>query len=107
MLGDKIAELRELRRLTQEELAEKIGITRAALSHYEKNRREPDNATLGRFADFFGVTIDELLGRKKKGETKDISPEELTKLFESLPPEEQKAFLIRHIIPVLGDEPKK
>ncbi|MDF2924918.1 MAG: transcriptional regulator, family [Paenibacillaceae bacterium] len=61
--GIRIAALREKRGLTQEDLAAKIGISRASLSHYEKSRREPDYHTLSRLADFFHVTVDYLLGR--------------------------------------------
>lgn len=63
VFGDRITELREEAKLTQEELADKIGITRAALSHYEKNRREPDYETLKKIADYFNVSTDWLLGR--------------------------------------------
>ena len=56
--GDRIAQLRERKGMTQEELAGSIGITRAALSHYEKNRREPDYKTLSKIADYFKVSID-------------------------------------------------
>lgn len=34
-----------------------------ALSHYENNRREPDYDTIRKIADFFGVSIDYLMGR--------------------------------------------
>lgn len=61
--GHRIAGLRDERKLTQEELANKVGITRAALSHYENNRREPDYETIRNIADFFGVSIDYLMGR--------------------------------------------
>jgi transcriptional regulator with XRE-family HTH domain len=61
--GDRIALLREKNGLTQEELSAKLGISRAALSHYETNRREPDYNTLQKIADFFEVSIDYLLGR--------------------------------------------
>ncbi|MDQ1910383.1 helix-turn-helix transcriptional regulator [Paenibacillus sp. GD4] len=61
--GHRIASLRDDRKLTQEELASKVGITRAALSHYENNRREPDYDTIRKIADFFGVSIDYLMGR--------------------------------------------
>jgi transcriptional regulator with XRE-family HTH domain len=60
--GNRIAQLRDERRLTQEELAQKIGINRAALSHYENNRREPDYETLQRIAAYFKVSIDFLMG---------------------------------------------
>ncbi|KPV58400.1 XRE family transcriptional regulator [Paenibacillus sp. A3] len=62
-IGDKIALLREKNALTQEELSSKINISRASLSHYEKNRREPDYETVVKIADFFKVSIDYLLGR--------------------------------------------
>jgi transcriptional regulator with XRE-family HTH domain len=60
--GNRIAQLRDEKRLTQEELAQKIGINRAALSHYENNRREPDYETLQRIASYFQVSIDYLMG---------------------------------------------
>lgn len=62
-IGNRIAHLREQRGLTQEELATSLGISRAALSHYEKNRREPDTETLSKVADLFQVTLDYLAGR--------------------------------------------
>lgn len=61
--GSRIALLRDKRRLKQEELAHVLGISRASLSHYEQNRREPDHETLIRIADFFQVSIDYLVGR--------------------------------------------
>ncbi|MFD0671297.1 helix-turn-helix domain-containing protein [Cohnella sp. GCM10027633] len=62
-IGNRIAFLREQRGLTQEELATSLGISRAALSHYEKNRREPDTETLSKVADLFQVSLDYLAGR--------------------------------------------
>lgn len=61
--GDRIAELREAKGWTQEELANSLGITRAALSHYEKNRRKPDFEALKQLADCFHVSVDYLVGR--------------------------------------------
>ncbi|MFD0714308.1 helix-turn-helix domain-containing protein [Paenibacillus sp. GCM10027626] len=63
-MGSRIAKLREDRGWTQEQTAASLGISRAALSHYEKNRREPDSATLSKFADLFHVSVDYLVGRK-------------------------------------------
>jgi len=67
--GHRIAELRDQRGLTQEELSISLGISRAALSHYEKNRREPDFETLTKMADLFGVSLDYLIGRTNNPET--------------------------------------
>lgn len=70
-LGSRLGQLRERSGWTQEEMAEKLGITRAALSHYEKNRRKPDFDTLIQAADLFGVSVDYLIGRLHHG---DIPP---------------------------------
>jgi len=67
--GSRLAFLRDQRGLTQEELAASLGISRAALSHYEKSRREPDTETLGKIADLFQVSIDYLVGRTSQPQT--------------------------------------
>lgn len=61
--GNRITLLREKGALTQEELAGLLGISRASLSHYETNRREPDIGTINKLADVFHVSVDFLLGR--------------------------------------------
>lgn len=61
--GERIAALREKHSLTQEGLSNKLGITRASLSHYENNRREPDYDTIVSIANLFNVSIDYLIGR--------------------------------------------
>jgi transcriptional regulator with XRE-family HTH domain len=62
-IGSRISQLRDSRGWTQEELSQALGISRAALSHYEKNRREPDSETLTKMADVFNVSLDYLVGR--------------------------------------------
>ncbi|MGD6993952.1 helix-turn-helix domain-containing protein [Sutcliffiella horikoshii] len=59
MIGKRLKELRGKR--SQEEVAEKIGISRARLSHYETGRSEPDSETLQNIADFYDVPIDYLI----------------------------------------------
>jgi transcriptional regulator with XRE-family HTH domain len=61
MIGEQIAHYREQIGLKQVELAAEIGVKRAALSHYELNRREPDIKTLIKLSDRFGVTVDRLV----------------------------------------------
>lgn len=64
MYGHRIAEMREKKGWTQEELSTAIGISRASLSHYEKDRRKPNLETLTRLADIFHVSIDYMIGRR-------------------------------------------
>ncbi|PBC87543.1 transcriptional regulator with XRE-family HTH domain [Caldicellulosiruptor bescii] len=58
----RLKELREEANLTQNELAEKLGIGRATLSNYELGVRKPDIDTLQKIANYFNVSSDYLLG---------------------------------------------
>lgn len=60
-LGEKIALLRSQKKLTQERLAQALGISRASLAKYETNKNEPDLDTIRKIANFFDVSIDYLL----------------------------------------------
>lgn len=55
--------LRKQRKLTQSDLAEIIGVSQVTMGRYETGEREMPYETLFQLADFFGVTIDEILGR--------------------------------------------
>lgn len=57
-----IKELRQLKGVTQGEVADKLNITAQVVSRYENNLREPDLQTLCALADYFGVSIDTLVG---------------------------------------------
>ena len=55
---------RKAANLTQEEVAQKLGLTRAAYTHYEKGTRECPFDTLRKLASIFNVSVDYLLGRE-------------------------------------------
>lgn len=57
-IGIKIKNLRKSRKLTQEDFAEKIGVSRSTLSCYEIGQRTPTLKTLQHIADIFGVGLD-------------------------------------------------
>nr|WP_286887017.1 helix-turn-helix domain-containing protein [Aneurinibacillus sp. UBA3580] len=59
----RLKQLRQQKRLTQEETAKLLNISRGTYAHYEIDKRQPDFVTLEKLADFFGVSIDYLLGR--------------------------------------------
>lgn len=65
--------LRETLGISQTELGKKIGVARSTICQYESGRREPDNETLQRLADFFNVSVDYLLGREQPVEKQEIS----------------------------------
>ena len=57
-IGAKLKNLRKSRKLTQEEFAEKIGVSRSTFSCYEIDQRVPSVKTLQKIADVFGVGLD-------------------------------------------------
>lgn len=60
-IGHKIKTLRRAKELTQEELAEVLGVSSKAISQWECNRTTPDISQLPMLCNFFEVTADELL----------------------------------------------
>ena len=63
-LGKRISANRKRLGLTQDQLAEQLGVTAQAVSKWENDQSCPDIATLPRLAEIFGITTDELLGRE-------------------------------------------
>ena len=61
MLAENLALLRNLRGMTQEEVAEVIGISRQSYSKWEQGETIPDIEKCDRLAKFYGVAIDALV----------------------------------------------
>ncbi len=61
-IGKRISENRKRLGLTQDALAEKLGVTAQAVSKWENDQSCPDITMLPRLAEIFGITTDELLG---------------------------------------------
>ena len=64
-IGKQIAFYRKKMELTQEELADQLGISSQAVSNWETEQNNPDEDLLLKMADIFDVTLDELYGRKR------------------------------------------
>lgn len=60
-LGNKIIKLRKRDKLSQEMLADKIGVSRQTISNWELNVTKPDTEYIKKISNVFGVSIDELL----------------------------------------------
>ena len=65
MFGENLMELRKLHNMSQEELAELIGISRQTLSKYETGESLPDIEKCKMIADVFGVLLDDLVNYSK------------------------------------------
>lgn len=81
-----LKKFRKQKKLTQEELASRIGVIRATYWAYEKGSIMPPYDKLEQIANIFGVSIDELMGRET--DKSDIS-EDLSKLIRKLEKENQ------------------
>lgn len=67
MFKDNLINLRKMNNLSQEELAEKIGISRQTLSKYETGESLPDINKCVELASVFGVTVDDLINYDSEG----------------------------------------
>ncbi len=64
-LKNRIRDLREDMDLRQIDVSDATGIDQKTLSNYETGKTNPDSAALIKLADFFGVSIDYLVGYSK------------------------------------------
>jgi transcriptional regulator with XRE-family HTH domain len=64
LFGKRLAELRNKLGISQYELAARMKLSRGQIANYEQGTREPDFNTLIALADFFEVSLDNLLGRE-------------------------------------------
>lgn len=62
VFSQRLHDLRVERGVTQKELAERLSLGRSTVAGYESKGKQPDNARLCLLADFFGVSVDYLLG---------------------------------------------
>jgi transcriptional regulator with XRE-family HTH domain len=86
-LGSRLKKEREKRNWSQLYVAEKIGITNAVLSNYERDVRDPDTSTLKKMADLYEVSTDYLISGTNDlyiaGNNIQLNDDEL-KVFEEL-----------------------
>lgn len=78
MLDKRLRELRNSLQLTQQEIAEKLHISRVRYNQYETGKRQPDNEMLKLLSSFYKVSVDYLLGNNEDHITLD---EELQQLL--------------------------
>lgn len=90
-MANCIRSMRLSRRMTQTELAEVLGVQYQTVSKWETGATVPDVAMLPRIADFFGVSMDALFGRKRISCTGDI-------------PEDRLIFLLKTYSQMYGPE---
>lgn len=96
---NKLYELRKEKGVRQIDIANILEVSKQCYSNYEKGLREPDNATLQKLSEFFGVSIDYILGatdiRTILPSDTPLTTEEklLLDLFAKVPEDKQKLVL--------------
>ena len=61
-MANRIRALRKQKGITMKQLGAVVGLAESTISQYETGKREPDNETLLRFGEYFGVTVGYILG---------------------------------------------
>lgn len=98
MLGEKIRSLRKQNKISQEELAEKLGVSRQSISLWENDQTMPSMENIVAIADVFGVSTDDLLKENTENKTEEMV-EETTKIKKPL---KKKLFVILSAILALA-----
>lgn len=97
-LSERIIELRKQKAYSQQELADKIKISRAQMNRYENQATQPPADVLKRLADVLGTSVDYLVsgasGEKAKASLKDAKVLEQYKVLAGLP-EGEKSIILR------------
>ena len=97
-MGNRIRELRKSNGLTMKQLGQQIGLAESTISQYETGKRSPDNETLLKLGEIFGVTVGYILGSEEKettpGEQALTEGEKtLLDLFRKVPADQQAMVL--------------
>ena len=96
-IGERISEIRKAKGLTQQELAEKVGITRDLLCSYEIGRARIFGEMISQIAQVLGVSSDKILGIEDIEETSEKIGLRYTKRIKEIEelPEHKKRALLR------------
>lgn len=93
-INEQITFLRKQMNITQDELANKLGVTNQAVSKWENNICCPDIQLLPKIAELFGVSIDSLFGNNSVLKKDDILSQ-LKESYKALPKEEKADFVFK------------
>jgi len=87
----ELKKFREKKGVLQSDVAKALGINNSTYAYYERGEHSPGPDMLCKLADFFGVTVDELLGRSSSDifDNARIEQPEILQLYERMTPEEQ------------------
>ena len=88
--ADRLKELRQEKKLTQSDLADRLNIGRSAIAMYERGQRIPRFKIINEIADFFNVSTDYLSGKTSSRHGSILTPEQQKEWFENIKEESAK-----------------
>ena len=101
--GSFLRELRKEKQLTQEQLAERFGVTNRSVSRWETGSNMPDLGILVELADFYDVDIRDIIDGERKGEDVNNEEKERLQLVADYAENEKNILLMRlRIISIVG-----
>lgn len=84
MVGKNIKKFRSDKKLTQEDMAEKLNVTRQAISNWETEKTQPDIETLHNIAQALDVSVEEIIYGEKRAHTTIINNNTVKNITEGL-----------------------
>ena len=101
--GSFLRELRKEKQLTQEQLAERFGVTSRSVSRWETGSNMPDLSILVELADFYDVDIRDIIDGERKGEDMNKEEKEILQLVADYAETEKNTLLMRlRIFSIVG-----
>ena len=97
---DKITSLLKEQKRTQKELCSFLGLNQVAFSEWKSGKSKSYTKYLPQIAEFFGCSVDYLLGKEQKKEAvqkdslNEKQKDEIRHLFDQMSPDQQEAFLL-------------
>lgn len=105
--ANRLRELRKQKELTQTDLGKLLNLSKQTISVYENGGADPNPETLNKLADFFGVSVDYLLGRtddprtpEQKIETAISDDPELMAFWKDLTQRQDLQLLFKQVRPL-------
>lgn len=95
-LGDRLKSLRIDAGLTQEQLAQRIGVKKQNISRYENGRVEPNIRTAKRIAEALGVTLEDIASSVSSVASLSLTPDEIQLLVDYRSLDKEGREYIRH-----------
>lgn len=102
-VGSFLRELRKEKQLTQEQFAERFGVTNRSVSRWETGSNMPDLSILVELADFYDVDIRDIIDGERKGEDMNKEEKERLQLVADYAETEKNTLLMRlRIFSIVG-----